>query len=242
MTIGSIDASQRQAARAAGYSVLLAMGIAIFSQFYLSSNLIVPGDAAQTAANILAHETLFRVKIVCYLLYAATIVVYLAALYAVLRPIGRGLLMAAVSCRLIYALMWVVAALNMLGALRLLGDASYLGVFEVDRLQVMARLHLAANFDAYYVGLPFFGLASTIRSYLWFKSRYIPRALAASGVITSAWCVACAFVFIVFPQFNKMVSDWWFDTPMGLFEMALGVWLLVKGLRPAAVAGDRQPA
>jgi 4-amino-4-deoxy-L-arabinose transferase-like glycosyltransferase len=109
-------------------------------------------------------------------------------------------------------------------------------VFEADRLQALARLHISANFDAYYVGLPFFGLASTVCSYLWLKSNYIPKGLAVFGVISSAWCVICAFVFLIFPQFNKIVNDYWFDSPMALFEMALSFWLLFKGLRPSEIA------
>ena len=56
------------------------------------------------------------------------------------------------------------------------------------------------------------------------------------GVISSAWCVICAFVFLIFPTFNKIVNDWLFDTPMALFEMIVSFWLLFKGLRqPEAV-------
>jgi hypothetical protein len=121
--------------------------------------------------------------------------------------------------------------LNLLSTLRLVGSASYLQVFEPDRLQALGKLYLAANFDDYYVGLPFFGLAATVCSYLWFKSKYIPRALAAFGVISSAWCVLCAFIFLIFPHFNKTVNDYWFDSPMAVFEIALSFWLVFKGLR-----------
>ena len=100
-------------------------------------------------------------------------------------------------------------------------------------------LHLGARFDYYYVGLLFGALASTVCGYLWFKSRYIPRALAAFGVISSAFCVACTFVFYIFPGFDKIVNLWWFDTPMGLFDIALSFWLLFKGLRPSGVAAAR---
>jgi hypothetical protein len=99
-------------------------------------------------------------------------------------------------------------------------------------LQTLARLHIAANFDAYYVGLPFFALACTVCAWLWLKSNYIPKGLALFGVVSSAWCVICAFVFLIFPTFNKIVNDWLFDTPMALFEMIVSFWLLFKGLRP----------
>jgi len=105
-------------------------------------------------------------------------------------------------------------------------------------LQALARLHLTASFDEYYVGLPFWGFASTVCSYLWFKSRYIPRALAVFGLISSAWCVICAFAFIVFPDFSSTVNAYWFDVPMTLFEIVLGLWLLFKGLSPSGLAAS----
>ncbi len=138
--------------------------------------------------------------------------------------------------RLVFALMWLLSTLNMLGALRLLGNAGYLQVFEADRLQVLARLSVAATFDDYYVGLPFFGLAATICAWLWLKSTYIPKGLAVFGVISSAWCVICAFVYLIFPGFAKPVNPYWFDSPMAIFELILSFWLLFKGLRPPAIA------
>lgn len=233
MTISTIDESQRKAARVAGFAFLFAMAIVVLANYGISFRLLVPGNAVDTARNIMANETLFRINIACDLIYAVTVVVLLAALYVILKPVNRNLALVAAFCRLVFALMWDVAALNMLGALRLLGDAAYLPVFKADQLQTLARLHLVSSYDAYYVGLPFWTLASTVCSYLWFKSRYIPRALAAFGVISSAWCVFCAFAFIVFPNFKNTVHPGWFDMPMAIFEMALGFWLLLKGLRPS---------
>jgi hypothetical protein len=228
----SIDSSQRTAAKVAGSSGLFAMAIVVFANYALLKPLIVPGNAAETARNIVAHETQFRVAITCFLIYSATVVVPLAALYVILKPVNQGLALVGALFRLVFALLWLLTTLNMLGALRLLGSATYLQVFEADRLQALARAHLGANFDYYYVGLPFFGLAATVCSYLWFKSGYIPKALAAFGVIASAWCVICAFVFLIFPNFNKTVNDYWFDSPMAIFEMVLSSWLLFKGLKP----------
>ena len=236
MTTVTIDNSQRTAAKVAGFSCLFTMVIVVFGNYVLLNPLIVPGNAAETASNIVAHETQFRIAVICFLIYSAGVVVLLAALYVILRPVNPGLALVGALFRLVFALLWLLSTLNMLSALRLLGSASYLQVFEADRLQVLARLHVSANFDAYYVGLPFFGLAATVCSYLWLKSNYIPRALAAFGVISSAWCVICAFVFLIFPHFNKIVNDYWFDSPMAIFEMLLSFWLLFKGLRPADVA------
>ncbi|MFZ3376969.1 MAG: DUF4386 domain-containing protein [Chthoniobacterales bacterium] len=231
MTISTIDDSQRKAAKVAGFSGLFAVAIVVFANYALLNPLIVPGNAAETARNLVAHETQVRVVATCFLTYSASVIVLLAALYVILRPVNRTLALVGALFRLVFAMLWLLATLNLLGALRLLGSAPCLQVFEADRLQALARLSVAANFDDYYAGLPFFGLAATVCAYLWLKSNYIPKGLAVFGVISSAWCVICAFVFLIFPNFNKIVNDYWFDSPMAIFEMVLSFWLLFKGLR-----------
>jgi hypothetical protein len=193
--------------------------------------LVVPGKAAETARNFVAHSTQVRVALICFLTYGLSVVVLLAALYVIFRPVDRLLALIGALFRLVFALLWLLTTLNLLGALRLVGNAPYLQALEADHVQVLARLQIAASFDDYYVGLPFFGLAATVCSYLWFKSRYIPRGLAAFGVIASAWCVICAFIFLIFPSFDKTVNAYWFDSPMAVFELILSVWLLSKGIR-----------
>jgi hypothetical protein len=230
MTFSTIDDSQRTAAKVAGISSLIAMAIVVFANYALLNPLVVPGNAAETARNIVAHERQLRLTVICFLAYSAVVVVLLTALYVILKPVNRGLALVGALFRLVFALLWLLTTLNLLGALRLLGSASYLQVFEPDRLQALARLCLAANFDDYYVGLPFFALASTVCSYLWLKSRYVPKALSAFGVVSSAWCVICAFVFLIFPGFAKPIDPYWFDSPMAIFEMVLSFWLLFKGL------------
>lgn len=229
--MNAITPEQRTAAKVAGISGLIAMAIVVYANYALLNPLIVPRDAVETAQNILAHETQFRFALIGFLTYGVTAVVLLSALYVVLERVNRGLALVGALFRLVFAMLWLLATLNMLSALRLLGSAPYLQLFEADRLQALARLNLAASFDDYYVGLPFFGLAATVCAWLWYKSGYIPRALAAFGVIASAWCVICAFVFLIFPTFEKAVNAYWFDSPMALFELVVSVWLLLRGIR-----------
>src|SRR5438552_469444 len=232
MIIAKIDSPQRTAAKIAGWSGLLTFAIVVFGNYVLLNPLTVPGNAAATAQKIVAHETQLRLTVVCFLTYSLGVVVLLTAIYVILKPINPGLALVGALSRLVFAFLWLLSTLNMLSALRLLSNANYLQVFEPDRLQALAKLHLGANFDDYYVGLPFFGLAATICAWLWLKSNYIPRGLALYGVISSAWCVFCAFVYLIFPHFNKIVNDWWFDFPMAIFELVLSFWLLFKGLKP----------
>src|SRR5436309_4764754 len=234
MTTRTIDDSQRTAAKIAGVAGLLAFALVVFGNYVLLEPLVIPRNAADTARNILAHETQFRVALTCFIAYNIGAVVLSTALYVILAPVNRGLALAGALFRVVFAMLWLIAPLNSLAALRLLGDASYLKVFEPERLQALARVLIAGSFDDYYVGLPFFGLAATVCAWLWLKSKYIPRGLSIFGVIGSAWCVFCALIFLIFPNFNKIVNDWWFDFPMAIFELVVSFWLLIKGLKPAA--------
>ena len=226
-----IDNSQRTAAKIAGVSGLLAVVIVVFGNYALLGPLVVPGNAAETARNIVAHQTQLRVALICFLTYGVSVVVLLSALYVILRPVDRLLALIGALFRFVFALLWLLSTLNLLGTLRLLGNTGYLQVLGAEQLQALARVTLAANFDDYYVGLPFFGLAATVCAYLWLRSGYIPKTLAAFGLIASAWCVFCAFVFLIFPHFNEVVNDYWFDSPLAIFELVVSFWILFKGLK-----------
>jgi len=228
----NIDNSQRTAAKVAGIAGLLTFALVVFGNYFLLEPLIVPRNAVDTARNILAHQTQFRFALICFITYGIGAIVLLSALYVIFAPVNRGLALAGALFRLVFVILWLIAPLNSLGALRLLGDSSYLHILEPERLQALARAQIAASFDDYYVGLPFFGLAATVCAWLWLKSKYIPRGLSIFGVIASAWCVFCAVIYLIFPDFNKIVIDYIFDSPMALFELIVSFWLLLKGLSP----------
>src|SRR3982750_2873950 len=187
MTTRAIDHSQRKAAKIAGLAGLLPIPLVVFANFAVHERLIVAGNAAQTAHNIVANETLFRASMLCDLFYAAGVVALLAALYVVLEPVDRTLSLLAALLRFVYALMWVRMTLNLFDALRLVKGADYLQAFGDDRLYALARLYLSERSDQYYVGLLFWALAATLCAYLLFRSRYIPSLLAVFGMIAATW-------------------------------------------------------
>jgi Domain of unknown function (DUF4386) len=232
-----IDKSQRTAARIVGLAFPISFAIVVAVNFGIFARLIVSGNPAETPRNILAHETLFRIGVAGDIAYCVGTVVLLTALYVILKPVSQNLALLAAFGRLVHAFTWLLATLNLFTALRLLSDADYSHAFGSDQLFALARLYLNGS-DAYYVGLLFWALGTTVGSIAWFKSSYIPRGLAAFGVISSAWCALCTFIFYVFPDFAKVVNLWWFDSPMAVFELALSFWLLFKGLRPSAAAAS----
>src|SRR5438552_13614765 len=145
MTNDRIDNSQRTAAKVAGIAGLLAFVLVVFGNYVLLNPLIVPRNAADTARNILAHQTQFRVAITCFIAYGIGSVVLLTALYVIFAPVNRGLALAGALFRLVFVLLWLIAPLHILAVLRLLGDATYLQVFEPERLERLARVTVAGR-------------------------------------------------------------------------------------------------
>ena len=241
MTISSIDSSQRTAAKVTALAYLLTFATVVYVHYGILWRLITK-NVAETARNILAHEQFFRTGIALNILYCAGIFVLLTALYVVLRPVNKGLALLATFWWVVYAFTWLFMSLNYFHALLLLKGADYLRAFEPERLQAWAMFYFKMGFDIYYVGLLFWGLASTVCACLWFKSRYIPRTLAAFGVVSSAFAAVCSFALFINPHFDKIVGLWWFDTPMGLFDIALSFLLLFKGLSPSRAAVARAQA
>jgi hypothetical protein len=239
MTSGTIDESQRTAATVVGFAYLFALPPAIFAEFYVRTQLVAFDNAAQTARNIMAHERLFRLGIASNLTVFAIDVVLIIALYVVLTPVNRRLALLATGWGLIETATLVFVTLSDFDVLRILSGADYLHAFEPNRLQALARLSISAHADAYNVGLVFAGLRSSAFCYLWFKSRFIPRALAAWGMGASFLMGASAFSFIIFPELAKVVAVEVYGAPIFFFELTMGFWLLLRGLRPSGVVPDR---
>lgn len=237
MTIGTIDESQRKAAKLVGFTYLFALVPAIFAEFYVRGHLVVFDNAAQTAVNIMGHERLFRLGIASNLAVFAIDTALITALYVVLKPVHRRLALLALGWGLIETAILVVVTLNDFDVLRILSGSDYLKAFELSKLQALARLAIGAHDAAYNVGLVFAGLRSTTFCYLWFKSGFIPKPLAAWGLFASFLMGVCAFAFIIFPELAKIVPVEIYGGPIFVFELTMGFWLLFKGLGSSGMTG-----
>jgi hypothetical protein len=236
MAISMIDESQNKVAKLVGLAYLIALVPAVFAEFYVRAQLVDFDNAAQTALNIVAHERLFRLGIASNLTVFAVDVVLICALYVVLERVNPSLALLALGWGLIETAILTVVTLADFDVLRILSGAGYLQAFEANPLHALARLSIGAHHDAYNVGLVFAGLRSTAFCYLWFNSRLIPRALAALGVFASFLMGAFAFSFIIFPELMKVVPVGIYGGPIFFFELMMGFWLVLKGLRRQTVA------
>ncbi len=229
-----VDVTQRAAARIAGLAYLLPVVFVVYAYFGMRAPLTVGGDMAETTRRIAAAEPVFRLSTTFNLVYCLGIVVLIGALYVVLAAVDRHLAVLATLLRSVQAVLATLTVISLLAIVRLASDATFAQSLGAERMQALVRLQMLSGEDGYYVGLVFWGLASTLLGWLWLKSRYIPKALAIFGVVSSAWAALCALVYLTDPAFRQVVNWWWFDSPLGLFEFALGFWLLFKGLRDTA--------
>jgi len=230
MTIRAIEPAQHTAARIVGLLYLLLMVTGMFAEFFARGQLIVAGDAVQTARNIAESERLFRMGVVSNLITFAGDVALAVALYVVLRPVSNSLALVATFWRLVESAVLGVTAFFDFAALVLLSGADYLRVFDTEQLQALARAFISVQGAGYRIGLVFLGLGSIVFAYLWFKSRYIPRALSGLGIFASLLLTIVSLGIMVFPKLAPVVTPLYF-APMFFFEVGLGLWLLIKGIR-----------
>jgi len=237
MADNSTKISQRKAAKVAGIIFPLSIIIVMVVNLAIVAPLVIKGNTSETAQNILSHEFLFRIGIAGNVLYSICVAVFLVALYTILKYVNHSFAIFAAICFLINIFSWLLIALNQFTVIRLLNDIGFSHAFPPEGLLGMVRLHLIGE-DIYYVGLLFWALGFTVISYLLFKSKYIPKSLSAFGIISSAWCVVCTFIFYIYPDYANIVNLWWFDSPMVLFGLAMSFWFLFKGIKLSDEIGN----
>ena len=94
---------------------------------------------------------------------------------------------------------------------------------------------IEAHDAGYNVGFLFFGLGSAAFCLAWYQSRYIPRPLAAWGMLGSLLAAASTLVYTLSPALSGIVEPACF-VPIGTFELILGFWLVIAGLPRASGA------
>jgi len=229
MTNRTPEASPLVYARVAGVAYLVIAIVALFYGFLVESQLIVSGNDAVTATNIMANESLFRIGIVLVLIIYVSVVVASWALYVILKTVHKNLALLALLLRLAEAVLGAATVLTSFAVLYVLGSNGPSNAFDPEQLQALAGRFLDVRTAGLDIVLIFIGLGATIFCYLFFKSKYIPRMLAAWGVFTYLSMLVLALVSILFPN-HPLMLEYVFYGVGELFELVLGAWLVFKGI------------
>ena len=189
----------------------------------ISGGLIVPGDAATTATNILAHEALYRFGTAGLLISTAFYIGATLFVYEVLKPVNRSLSLLAAFFSLVGCALGAFSCLFDLMPLLLLKNAPYLGAFTVEQRQALALMFLKVRLEANNLGLVFFGLHCLGVGYLIVRSTFLPRLIGALMLIAGV-----GWISFLMPAVQSAVP--FAMIPGAIGEVSLSLWLLIKGL------------
>src|SRR6266853_5184673 len=171
------ETSPRLKARITGAFYLLTVLTGIFAQGFVSGSLVVDGDAAATATNILMHKSLFQLGFAVYLIEMACQIAMTALFYDLLKPVSRSLSLIAAFLGLTGCIIKTLSRLFFIAPLLVLGGAHYLSVFSAEQLQALALLFLKVNDRGAGIALAFFGFYALLTGYLIVRSTFLPRIL-----------------------------------------------------------------
>jgi len=225
------ETSPKKLARIAGILYLLIIVLAGFSEGVVRSSIIVHGDAAATAGNILKSEMLFRIGFVSDLIAFMSDLAVSILLYVLLKPVNHTLSLMAAAFRLVaHPAIAGLNLLNQFSVLTLVSGAGYLSAFETEQLQALVLYFLNTHHSGYLIGGAFFGIHLLLLGYLVFKSDYLPRLIGIFLLVAGCGYLIESFGNFLFPYLGGILI-WFVAIPAIIAEVSLTGWLITKGVR-----------
>ena len=177
------DLSPRAKARLAGALYLFTILAGAFAQGYISERLVVPGDAAATVANLLAHQGLFQLSFSVYLVEMASQILMTILFYELLKPVSKTVSLVAAVIGLSGCVIKTLSRLFYIAPLLVLGGPHFLSVFNPAQREALVLLSFQVNDLGAGIAMAFFGLAALAKGYLIVRSTFLPRVLGVLSVV-----------------------------------------------------------
>ncbi len=226
--------------RVAGFLYVLASILGIFGLLYVPSKLIVDGNAAQTASNIAASETLFRLGIAAHLVGEALFVFVALALYDLFKAVNKRWALSMLTLILVAIPIAFLNELNALAALALVNGSDFLSVFSAPQRDALAMLFLNVHGYGFDVAGIFWGLWLFPLGLLVYRSGFLPRILGVALVANCFAFLVTSLTALVWPHYEALAHGWM--RPFHFGEQAFMLWLLIMGAKPRAVASRADDA
>ena len=201
---------------------------------YIPSKLFVHGNAAATANNITAHEWLFRFGIVGDLLCGVILILLTLAFYRLFKDVDQYLaVLVVILGGVMPALIDFVGVVSDLGALMVVRSADFLSAFDKPQRDALAMLLLRLRDHQNTAAEILWGAWLLPLAVLVHRSRFLPRFLGVWLVINGFAYIILSFTGVLLPQYQNKVFI--FSQPALFAELALMLWLVIKGARPPAL-------
>lgn len=218
-------------ARWAGFLYLLLALLAPLRLLYIPAKLFVEGDAAATARNIQAHEGLFRSGILADLLCGILLVFITLAFHRLFKDVDARLaVLVVILGGVLPAAIDFINVLNDAAVLLLLRGGEYLAAFDKPQREALAMLFLRLHGQEILAAQLLWGLWLFPLGALVYRSRFLPRFLGIWLFINGLAYLAMGVTGLAWPHHEPKVSSLLFPALLG--EIALVLWLLVRGARP----------
>jgi hypothetical protein len=225
--------SPRRLARTAGVLYLLVGIFGGFAEGFVEPKMFVSGNAAATAANVVANAGLVRAGVVADLLDQAFFVFLAVSLYVLLRHVHRSVAFAMV---VLVALAAGIGSLNAVfefEGLRIATDSSYAAALGVAGSNALVLTLLDMQHYGLLIAQIFFGLWLAPLGYLAYRSGLFPKALGILLIAgTVCYLVDMLTAFIV-PDFGRTIHSF-IVIPSAIAELSMVGYLLVIGVRSVA--------
>ena len=223
-------------ARLAGALYLSTAVLAPFALIYVPRTLIVPGDAAATAENLLTHEALFRWGVVADLIAGTTLIVVVLLLHRLLSVVSKTQASAMAVLFLVSVPVGLVNMVFELAALAVLRGADLFSAFSEPQREALAMLLIRLGGPAVVVAELFWGLWLFPFGMLVIRSGFLPRVLGALLIVNGCAYVALSLTSLLLPGFAGALGTYVFPALFG--ELWIALWLATKGIRvpPPATA------
>jgi uncharacterized protein DUF4386 len=229
MTYQTVEQFPQRYARIGGVLYLAIIILGAFSEGFVANKLVVGGDAATTAHNILAYPQLWRLGVAGDLIVVLCAVPLLWIEYLLLRPVSKQLVLLAVLFNAVSLAVEANSKLFLLLVMPVLGSADFLRAFEPQQLEILANLALRSHDIAFNIALIFFGFTCLGYGYLIFRSGYLPKfvgiLMLLAGLSYLTACLAALFA----PVFADLITPAILLPPL-IGESSFCLWLLVKGV------------
>jgi hypothetical protein len=229
MTAASSKFSPKLYARIGGVLYLYIILAGIFVELFVRGKLVVSGNAAATAGNIMSHESRWRIAFSAEVLWLACAVALTMIFYVLMRVVNRSIALMGAFFALMSIAVEAMSTLFHFAPLLLLGRASYLEAFDVQQLQALSQLSLGLFEHGFGISLVFFGFEELFRGYLMFRSGFFPRFLGVLVIISGLSYLTNSFALFLSPTLSEIVFPI-FIPLAGIPEIILTLWLIVVGL------------
>lgn len=155
-------------------------------------------------------------------------------MYPVLKEHNAGLALGSVIFRTIEAVFYLAGVVSLLSLLALSRQFETASAAGRASLQVIGSLLVNVHDHAGLVAVFAFCVGAFMYYVLFFQSRLIPRWLSGFGIVAILLMQAACLLALF--SGNRITSYILLAAPIGLQEMILGGWLIVKGFNPSASA------